>query len=276
MTVDVVKACRVKSHFELADHDPGSTFGWSKKAARAKLSDVLTDISGLQERLFAGKSAALLVVLQAIDAGGKDGTIREVFRSLNPAGIDVESFGVPSEEERSHDYLWRIHQRAPAKGRIGIFNRSHYEDVLVVRVKGFAPEHVWRRRFNHIRDFERMLCDEGTHVVKLYLNVSMEEQQQPAPSTIRPSDGSSGVAISTTVPCGPTTRRRSRRPLRNDRDPRHRGTWSRVITSGSATWSSPESCSTTWSRSIPSTRPPRKASRGSSSSSRGHFVQSSL
>ena len=177
MSVDVVKACRVKSHVELADHDPGSTFGWSKKAARAELADVLTDIAGLQERLFAGKSAALLVVLQAIDAGGKDGTIREVFRSLNPAGIDVESFGVPSEEELSHDYLWRIHQRAPAKGRIGIFNRSHYEDVLVVRVKGFAPEHVWRRRFNHIRDFERMLCDEGTHVVKLYLNVSKEEQR---------------------------------------------------------------------------------------------------
>ena len=119
MSVDVVKACRVKSHFELADHDPGSTFGWSKKAARAELADVLTDIAGLQERLFAGKSAALLVVLQAIDAGGKDGTIREVFRSLNPAGIDVESFGVPSEEELSHDYLWRIHQRAPPRAGSG-------------------------------------------------------------------------------------------------------------------------------------------------------------
>ena len=247
MSVDVVKACRVKSHVELADHDPGSTFGWSKKAARAELADVLTDIAGLQERLFAGKSAALLVVLQAIDAGGKDGTIREVFRSLNPAGIDVESFGVPSEEEQSHDYLWRIHQRAPAKGRIGIFNRSHYEDVLVVRVKGFAPEHVWRRRFNHIRDFERMLCDEGTHVVKLYLNVSKEEQRARLQDRVDdPTERwKFRAATSTIVPCGPTTRWRSRKPFARRRDPRHRGTSCRAITSGSATWSSPGSCSTT-------------------------------
>jgi PPK2 family polyphosphate:nucleotide phosphotransferase len=177
MSVDVVKACRVKGSFELADHDPGATFGWSKPSARTDLTEELSEIAGLQERLFAEKSTALLVVLQAIDAGGKDGTIREVFRYLNPAGIDVESFGVPSEEELAHDYLWRVHARTPAKGRIGVFNRSHYEDVLVVRVKGFAPEHVWRRRYKHIREFERMLSDEGTHVLKLYLNVSNDEQR---------------------------------------------------------------------------------------------------
>jgi PPK2 family polyphosphate:nucleotide phosphotransferase len=98
-------------------------------------------------------------------------------RYLNPAGVDVNPFGVPSEEERAHDYLWRIHHHTPPKGTIGVFNRSHYEDVLVVRVKGLAPEDVWRRRYRHIREFERMLGDEGTQVVKVFLNISNAEQR---------------------------------------------------------------------------------------------------
>lgn len=135
-------------------------------------------VAELQRRLFAAESSALLIVLQAMDAGGKDGTIRSVMNGLNPAGVDVNSFGVPSEEERAHDYLWRVHAHAPAKGQIGVFNRSHYEDVLVVRVKNLAPKSVWSRRYAHIKNFERMLGDEGTHVVKIFLNVSKEEQRE--------------------------------------------------------------------------------------------------
>ena len=175
--IDVVKRCRATSKVDLARHDPNESFGWDKEAAKARFAEVISEVAELQERLFAEEADALLVVMQAMDAGGKDGTIRTVFRPLNPAGVDVNPFGVPSEEERAHDYLWRIHAHAPAKGMIGVFNRSHYEDVLVVRVKKFVPEKVWRRRYRHIAEFERMLVDEGTHVVKLFLNVSKEEQR---------------------------------------------------------------------------------------------------
>ncbi|HEY5664689.1 MAG TPA: PPK2 family polyphosphate kinase [Ilumatobacter sp.] len=174
---DVLQRCRASSDVDLADHDPGETFGWDKTEAKARFLDEMDAVGGLQKRFFAAERSALLLVLQAMDAGGKDGTIRSVLNCLNPAGIDVNAFGVPSDEERAHDYLWRVHAHTPAKGQIGVFNRSHYEDVLVVRVKGFAPEAVWSRRYRHIREFERMLGDEGTHVVKLFLNVSSDEQR---------------------------------------------------------------------------------------------------
>jgi PPK2 family polyphosphate:nucleotide phosphotransferase len=178
MADDVVKRCRADDDVDLDDHDPRETFGWEKDAAKLAFADEMAVVSELQRRFFADESAALLVVLQAMDAGGKDGTIRSVLSGVNPAGVDVNSFGVPSDEERAHDYLWRVHAHTPAKGLIGIFNRSHYEDVLVVRVKGFAPEEVWKRRYGHIRDFERLLHDEGTHVIKIFLNVSNEEQRE--------------------------------------------------------------------------------------------------
>ena len=178
MAVDPVEACRVRSGLELAGHDPGETFGWNKQQAREELAGVLSEVSEMQKRLFASKAAAVLLVLQAMDAGGKDGTIREVFTSLNPAGIDVSSFGVPSEDDLAHDFLWRVHRRTPSKGRIGIFNRSHYEDVLVVRVNSLVPKSVWRKRYGHICEFERLLSDEGTHVFKLFLHISKEEQRQ--------------------------------------------------------------------------------------------------
>ncbi len=177
MAVDVVKRCRATARLDLADHDPRETFGWDKEAAKLELDEVMGEVDALQTRLFAAEEHAVLVVLQAMDAGGKDGTIRTVMRYLNPAGVDVNAFGVPSDEERAHDYLWRVHHHAPTKGTIGVFNRSHYEDVLVVRVKEFVPEGVWRRRYRHIREFERMLTDEGTHVVKLFLNMSADEQR---------------------------------------------------------------------------------------------------
>ena len=113
-----------------------------------------------------------------MDAGGKDGVLREVFTGLNPAGVRVTSFGVPSEEELAHDYLWRVHRHTPADGQIAVFNRSHYEDVLVVRVKKLAPPAVWRKRYAHIRQFEQLLVDEGTTIVKLFLHISAEEQRE--------------------------------------------------------------------------------------------------
>lgn len=178
MARNVVKECRALGDVDLDQHRADETFGWDKDDAKAEFIDEIEAVSQLQTRLFAAQSHAVLVVLQAVDAGGKGGTVRSVMNGMNPAGIDVNGFGVPSDAELSHDYLWRIHAHTPPKGTIGIFDRSHYEDVLVVRVKHLVSEEVWRRRYGHIRDFERMLGDEGTSVIKIYLNVSKEEQRE--------------------------------------------------------------------------------------------------
>jgi PPK2 family polyphosphate:nucleotide phosphotransferase len=175
--VDAVGRCRAGSRVDLQRFDPGETFGWDKDAAQADLAAELAVVADLHLKLYAEGTRGMLVVLQATDAGGKGGTIRSVFAGLNPLGVTVEGFGVPTEEERAHDYLWRIHAHAPRRGTIAVFDRSHYEDVLVVRVKELAPEAVWRRRYGHIRDWERMLGDEGFAVVKLFLNVSSDEQR---------------------------------------------------------------------------------------------------
>ncbi len=160
--------------------DPRSTDGapGDKIETGEALEGGLGEMAGLQERLYAESEQSLLVVLQAIDAGGKDGTIKHVFRGLNPASCRVVSFKVPSEEERSHDFLWRVHAKAPAKGEVVVFNRSHYEDVLVVRVHGLVPESVWRPRYDQINDFETTLAAAGTRIVKLYLHISKEEQAE--------------------------------------------------------------------------------------------------
>lgn len=165
---------------DLADHAPNSRRGFDggKKDGKRALPGLTRLIAELQRRLWAESEQSLLVVLQAMDTGGKDGTIRHVFRGVNPQGVDVHGFGVPTEEELAHDYLWRVHQHTPADGRIAIFNRSHYEDVLVVRVKGLVAEQVWSRRYEHIRAFEEMLSDEGTTIVKLFLNISQDEQKE--------------------------------------------------------------------------------------------------
>jgi len=117
-------------------------------------------------------------VMQAMDTGGKDGCIKHVFSNVDPQGITVTPFKGPSTEERSHDYLWRIHEHAPANGHIGVFNRSHYEDIIAVRVKNLAPKKVWEKRYEHIVNFEKMLADEGTLILKFYLNISKKEQQE--------------------------------------------------------------------------------------------------
>lgn len=175
---ELVESLRVVGEPDLHLRDPGDDFGWDKDAVKDAFEHEVEVLADLQKRLFAEERHSLLVVLQAMDAAGKDGTIRSVFSRLNPAGVDVNPFGVPTDEERAHDYLWRIHHHTPADGIIGVFNRSHYEDVLVVRVKGFVPEEVWRRRYDHIRNFEQLLVDEGTSVVKIFLHVSKEEQRE--------------------------------------------------------------------------------------------------
>lgn len=174
----VLDQLRVGARLRLDAHDPAETFGWDKRAAQAALADELAVLAELQKRLFAEGTRAVLVVLQAMDAGGKDGVLREVLTGLNPAGVSVRPFGVPSKEELDHDFLWRIHRHTPRRGTIGVFNRSHYEDVLVVRVKGLAPRAVWSKRYGHIKGFEELLTAEGTSVVKLFLNISKEKQRE--------------------------------------------------------------------------------------------------
>jgi PPK2 family polyphosphate:nucleotide phosphotransferase len=162
----------------LAEWDPDQrrTFDGGNKAGREHLQKLTTRLRDLQELLYAEGKNRVLVVLQATDTGGKDGVIRHVFRTVNPQGVKVSSFKAPSDTELAHDYLWRIHQQTPARGEIRIFNRSHYEDVLIARVRNLVPEEVWERRYQHINDFERMLADEGTTIVKFFLHLSKEEQ----------------------------------------------------------------------------------------------------
>ncbi len=166
------------SQVVLAERDPSErqTFDGGKKLGREHLRELTTRLRDLQELLYAERKHRLLMVLQATDTGGKDGVIRHVFRTVNPQGVKVASFKAPSALELDHDYLWRIHRETPARGEIRIFNRSHYEDVLVVRVRNLVPEEVWERRYQHINDFERMLADEGTTIVKFYLHISRDEQ----------------------------------------------------------------------------------------------------
>ena len=136
------------------------------------------DLESLQEILFAEHKHKLLIVLQAMDTGGKDGTIKHVFEAVNPQGVRVVSFKEPSENELDHDYLWRVHLQVPIKGELVIFNRSHYESVLVERVHKIAPDDVIEKRYQHIMDFERMLADEGTTIIKFFLNISYDEQKK--------------------------------------------------------------------------------------------------
>ena len=153
-------------------------FHENRKTAEKEQEELRQQLREWQYKLYAEGKRKLLVVLQALDAGGKDGTIRRVFEGLNPQGVRVTSFKVPTAEELAHDYLWRIHKAVPSAGMIGIFNRSHYEEVLVVRVENIVPESVWRKRFNHINQFEQLLADTGTTMVKIYLHISPEEQRQ--------------------------------------------------------------------------------------------------
>jgi len=169
----------------LAERDARSRVGLTGKTDAATLQlELLGRLQTLQNRLWAEQRRSLLLVLQGLDASGKDGTIRAVFSGINPQGCRVTSFKAPEGKEAGHDYLWRVHEVCPARGEIGIFNRSHYEDVLAVRVRDLAPESVWRLRYRHIREFERMLVHEGTAVVKVFLHISFDEQRERLQSRV--------------------------------------------------------------------------------------------
>jgi PPK2 family polyphosphate:nucleotide phosphotransferase len=157
----------------LADFDTADT---GDDTDDSELPELVERIADLQARLYAEEEKALLVVLQGIDAAGKDSSVSHVFRGTNPQGVRVLSFKEPTNEELAHDFLWRYHQHTPADGMIHVFNRSHYEDVLVVRVKGLVEEERWRSRYDSINDFERMLAREGTTILKCFLHISKDAQ----------------------------------------------------------------------------------------------------
>lgn len=163
----------------IANRDPADTLGIDeKKTGRALAEQEVARLPVLQHRLYAEGRQALLIVLQAMDAGGKDGTIRRVMSVMNPQGCRVVSFKAPNPVELSHDFLWRIHRVVPAAGEVGIFNRSQYEDVLVVRVRGLVPKAAWSKRYRQINDFERLLSENGVRILKFFLHISKEEQKK--------------------------------------------------------------------------------------------------
>lgn len=174
--MDIVKHFIVKPgrRVRLNEWDPGETLGLAKK--QELLGENVTRLRELQQLLYADRRYALLIVLQALDAGGKDGTIRHVMSGVNPQGCQVTSFKVPTPEELDHDFLWRIHRAVPRRGDIGIFNRSHYEDVLIVRVHKMVSKSVWAQRYGQINDFEAMLAENRVTILKFFLHISKDEQ----------------------------------------------------------------------------------------------------
>ena len=163
---------------KLRDFDPEFDAGLNKQQGEEKLQKLSAELTRLQELLYAAGQHSVLIVLQGRDTSGKDGTIKAVMGPLNSLGCQVASFKVPTEKELAHDFLWRIHQQTPGKGEITIFNRSHYEDVLVVRVHKIVPDKVWRSRYVHINDFEKLLAESGGIVLKFYLHISKDEQEK--------------------------------------------------------------------------------------------------
>ena len=175
----ILKPVRPGTTLSLADRDAQRPRELDDKdKLKALLADEVSALGKLQDRLWAEKRHAVLVILQGRDASGKDGTIKQVFDGCNPQGCRVASFGVPTSLELSHDFLWRVHLHVPPRGIIGIFNRSHYEDVIAVRVKRLAPTRVWQARFEQINHFERMLSANGVTILKFFLHVSRDEQRE--------------------------------------------------------------------------------------------------
>ncbi|MFQ3662946.1 MAG: PPK2 family polyphosphate kinase [Chloroflexaceae bacterium] len=166
------------STVDLAAIDPRSNGNLERAVAETEFDALTTEIDDLQELLYGAGTHSLLVIMQGMDTSGKDGTVRKVFSKVSPLGSYVYSFKVPTEEELAHDFLWRVHRVTPRRGMIGIFNRSHYEDVLVVRVHGLTPEPVWRARYRMINDFEHVLASSNTIILKFFLHISKEEQEE--------------------------------------------------------------------------------------------------
>ena len=176
---------RARGNLKLRDEDAGATplrdkngNGKAKERERAETFELTEEVAKLQEKLYAGREKKLLLILQGMDTSGKDGTVRALFSQINPMGLHATGFIAPSTIERAHDFLWRVHARVPGKGEIGIFNRSHYEDVLVPRVLGDIDGKETKRRHAQIRDFERMLSESGTTVMKVFLHISKDEQKK--------------------------------------------------------------------------------------------------
>lgn len=164
---------------KLSDFDPSETFGYSQdKKTQAKQAKILARLDDLQYLFYAVKERALLIVLQGMDTAGKDGTVRHVMSGMSPQGCQVTSFKSPTPDELAHDFLWRIHKAVPEKGMLGIFNRSHYEDVLVVRVHKLVPKKVWKPRYEEINGFEKLLEENNVHIVKFFLHISKNEQKK--------------------------------------------------------------------------------------------------
>lgn len=162
----------------LADIDTDPPKGLAKEDTESHFASMADELFSLQDLMWGAKTHSVLIVLQGMDTAGKDGVIKHVAGCLNPRGTNVVSFGVPTKEELEHDFLWRVHRHAPRKGEFALFNRSHYEDVLVVRVNELVPEALWKERFGHIRDFEELLCEHDTIVLKFFLHISKGEQER--------------------------------------------------------------------------------------------------
>ncbi len=180
MAVNYSKLLRVPAgaRVKLLDRNASQTFGLTREDVGAAHPDLRQELADLQELLYAAGTHSLLVVLQGMDTSGKDGTIRNVMEPVNPIGVTVTPFKVPTKKELSHDFLWRVHRETPPLGMVGIFNRSHYEDVLVVRVHEIVPPVVWRKRYRHIVEFERVLTDSNTILLKFFLHISKAEQEE--------------------------------------------------------------------------------------------------
>ncbi len=168
------------SRVKFSEIDANDCGDWKgkKEEAKLRLSELNVKLDQLQEILYAEHKHKILIVVQGMDGGGKDGTIRSVFEGVNPQGVHVANFKTPTSTDLDHDYLWRVHAEVPAKGEIVVFNRSHYEDVLIVRVHNLVPQSVWEKRYRHILEFERMLTDEGTLVLKFCLYIDQKEQKK--------------------------------------------------------------------------------------------------
>src|SRR5947209_1280571 len=179
MGTDLVWKIKEGSNVKLKDYDPDYVDEQTERdSADSTLEKLGSELSELQELMSAAQKNSLLVILQGTDTSGKDGTIRHIFTRVNPQGCFVHSFKPPTDEELAHDFLWRVHKATPGKGFLGIFNRSHYEDVLVVRVHNLVPEEVWSRRYKHINNFEKLLTDSSTIILKFFLHISSDEQER--------------------------------------------------------------------------------------------------
>jgi PPK2 family polyphosphate:nucleotide phosphotransferase len=177
LCVPPLKEGKRDDEISLSKWNPDDTFGKEKEEIEKELDEILPELAELQYKLYAEREKSLLIILQGTDASGKDGVIRNVIRVFNPAGCKVESFKVPTSEELSHDFLWRIHKVIPSKGYIGIFNRSHYEDVIEVRVNNIVSKTIWSQRYRQINDFERHLSENDIRIVKFFLYISKKEQR---------------------------------------------------------------------------------------------------